>query len=369
MELAKQSAEVTLNLPEGIKGAQAVAAAIFMAKNGETKESIREYIEKHFYPLKQTVDEIRPAYFFNETCQETVPQAITAFLESSSFEDAVRTAVSLGGDCDTLTAITCSIAWPFYSRSGCDPVMNDLFAYAMRKLPDDLRTIVCNWESRYCGNKAAVQQTLTELVFILDRSGSMRGLEKDTIGGFNSMIEKQQKEPGVALISTVLFDNISEVIHDRVDIQSIQPMTERQYTVRGCTALLDAIGGAIHHIGNVHKYARAEDRPTHTMFVITTDGMENASRKYSAERVKQMIERQKNKYGWEFIFLGANIDAVETAERFGIARDNAANYHSDSEGTSLNYTVISEAIRTVRCGAKLNGDWKKRIDDDFKKRQ
>ena len=156
-----------------------------------------------------------------------------------------------------------------------------------------------------------MKKNLTEIVFILDRSGSMSGLEADTIGGFNSMIAKQKKQDGEALVSTVLFDNVSEVIHDRVNIRDIQPMTGRDYTVRGCTALLDAIGGAIHHIGNVHKYARPEDVPEHTLFIITTDGMENASRFYSSDRVKQMIERQKAKYGWEFLFLGANIDAVD----------------------------------------------------------
>ena len=198
-----------------------------------------------------------------------------------------------------------------------------------------------------------MRKNLTEIVFILDRSGSMNGLERDTIGGFNSMIEQQKKTEGEALISTVLFDNVSEV---------------RDYTVRGCTALLDAIGGAIHHIGNVHKYARPEDVPEHTMFVITTDGMENASRRYDSEKVKQMIERQKAKYGWEFLFLGANIDAVETASQFGIGADRAVNYQCDSEGTALNYEVVSEAISSVRCSAPLSADWKKRIDEDYKKR-
>jgi len=210
---------------------------------------------------------------------------------------------------------------------------------------------------------------LTELVFILDRSGSMAGLEKDTIGGFNSMIERQRATEGEVIISTVLFDNTSEVIHDRIDIRRIEPMTEKQYFVRGCTALLDAIGGAIHHIGNVHKYARDEDRPEHTMFVITTDGMENASHRYSSDRVKQMIERQKSKYGWEFLFLGANIDAVETAGNFGIDADRAVNYHSDSEGTALNYEVLSEAICSVRCSKPLGREWKKRIDEDYQRRK
>lgn len=213
-----------------------------------------------------------------------------------------------------------------------------------------------------------MKKNLTEIIFILDRSGSMSGLEADTIGGFNSMIKKQKKADGEAMISTVLFDNVSEVIHDRVSVLDIQPMTDKDYTVRGCTALLDAIGGAIHHIGNIHKYARAEDVPEHTLFVITTDGMENASRHYNAERVKQMIERQKARYGWEFLFLGANIDAVETARHFGIGADRAVNYHSDSAGTQLNYEVLSEAICAVRGSVQLGADWKKRIDEDFESR-
>ena len=213
-----------------------------------------------------------------------------------------------------------------------------------------------------------MKKNLTELVFILDRSGSMAGLEDDTIGGFNAMIQKQKNEPGEAVVSTVLFDNYSEVIHDRVDIQKIEPMTQNEYYVRGCTALLDAVGGAIHHIGNVHKYARAEDVPERTMFVITTDGMENASRRYDSEKVKKMIERQKEKYGWEFLFLGANIDAVETARHFGISEDRAVNYHSDSEGTQLNYEVVSEAICAVRCSAPLGAVWKIRIDEVYNAR-
>ena len=194
-----------------------------------------------------------------------------------------------------------------------------------------------------------MKKNLTEIVFILDRSGSMSGLEADTVGGFNAMIAKQKKEPGEALISTVLFDDESVVVHDRVPVQNIAPMTERDYYVRGCTALLDAIGGAIHHIGNVHKYARAEDVPEHTLFVITTDGMENASRRYDSEQVKLMIERQKARHGWEFLFLGANIDAVETAGRFGIGADRTVNYHADRAGTQLNYEVLSEAVSAVRC--------------------
>ncbi len=215
-----------------------------------------------------------------------------------------------------------------------------------------------------------MRKHLTELVFILDRSGSMSGLEADTIGGFNSLIEKQKKQEGEALVSTVLFDHEILVLHDRVHLQTIRPMTDRDYTVRGCTALLDAVGGAIHHIGNVHKYARPEDVPEHTLFVITTDGMENASRRYSAAQVRQMIERQKERYGWEFLFLGANMDAVETAGHFGIAPDRAATYCQDSEGTKLNYEVLSDAISAVRCDAPLMGAaWKERIDADYLKRQ
>ena len=213
-----------------------------------------------------------------------------------------------------------------------------------------------------------MRKNLTEIVFILDRSGSMSGLERDTIGGFNSMIEKQKKAEGEALISTVLFDNVSEVLHDRVNAKDIQPMTDRDYTVRGCTALLDAIGGAVHHIGNVHKYARTEDVPEHTVFIIMTDGMENASHMYSSDKVKQMIQRQQEKYGWEFLFLGANIDAIETAGSFGIHADKAAKYQCDSEGTALNYEVLNDAISAVRCNAALDSSWKKRIDKDYKKR-
>ena len=210
---------------------------------------------------------------------------------------------------------------------------------------------------------------MTELVFILDRSGSMSGLEGDTIGGFNSMIEKQKKEAGEAVVSTVLFDNESVVIHDRLPLDRVPRMTEEEYFTRGCTALLDAVGGAIHHIGNVHKYARKEDVPEKTLFIITTDGMENASHRYTYEKVRRMIERQKERYGWEFLFLGANIDAAAEAKRFGIDESMSANYHCDEAGTALNYEVISEAITSVRaCAAPLSADWKKKIDEDYRKR-
>ena len=214
-----------------------------------------------------------------------------------------------------------------------------------------------------------MKKNLTELVFILDRSGSMAGLESDTIGGFNGMLEKQRREPGAALVSTVLFDNVSQVLHDRVPLSKVAPLTDRDYTVRGCTALLDAIGGAIHHIGNIHKYARPEDVPEHTLFVITTDGMENASRQYTGDRVRAMIQRQKEKYGWEFLFLGANFDAVQTAGRFGIGADRAVNYHADSQGTQLNYQVLSDAIGAVRASQPLSAGWKQRIEQDYEERK
>ena len=209
---------------------------------------------------------------------------------------------------------------------------------------------------------------MTELVFILDRSGSMSGLEKDTIGGFNSMIEKQKREDGQALVSTVLFDNESVVIHDRLPLDRVPPLTEREYYTRGCTALLDAVGGAIHHIGNVHKYARREDVPEKTLFIITTDGYENASRRYDYEKVRQMIQHEKEKYGWEFLFLGANIDAAAEAQRFGISEDRAVTYKCDAAGTALNYDVISEAVCHVRASRPLSAGWKSRIDEDVKKR-
>ena len=212
------------------------------------------------------------------------------------------------------------------------------------------------------------KNNITELVFILDRSGSMAGLEADTIGGFNAMLEKQRREEGECDVSTVLFDNFSEVLHDRVRLSDIKPMTDREYTVRGGTALIDALGGAIHHIGNVHKYARPEDVPAHTMFVITTDGMENASHKYSSERVKEMIQRQKEKYGWEFLFIGANIDAVETAARYGIERDRAVNYNADKEGTRVVYESVSNAVCKLRSCEPVSADWSAKIDADYKNR-
>lgn len=219
-----------------------------------------------------------------------------------------------------------------------------------------------------------MRRGLTEVVFVLDRSGSMSGLEADTIGGFNSMIEKQRKEEGEAYISTILFDDQTEVLYDRVPVERVEPMNDNQYYVRGCTALLDALGGAIHHIANVHRYAREEDRPEKTLFIITTDGMENSSRIYTYDKVKKMVEKEKEKYGWEFLFLGANIDAIEVASKFGIGADRAINYECDSEGTALNYQVLSETVSAVRrsksrteldeavfaCCAPIREDYKRR---------
>ena len=210
-----------------------------------------------------------------------------------------------------------------------------------------------------------MKNNITELVFILDRSGSMAGLEADTIGGFNAMIEKQKKESGLAYISTLLFDHQTEVLHDRIPLDQIRPMNPDDYWVRGCTALLDAIGGAIHHISNIHKYARREDVPEKTLFVITTDGLENASHRYSAPEVRAMIQHQQEACGWEFLFLGANIDAVETAGHFGIRSDRAVNYCPDADGTALNYEAISAAVSQVRSGCPLSASWKQDIESDF----
>lgn len=217
---------------------------------------------------------------------------------------------------------------------------------------------------------------LTEIVYILDRSGSMSGLEADTIGGFNSMMKKQKETGENAYVSTILFDDHTEVLHDRVPIQRVEKMNDKQYYVRGCTALLDAVGGAIHHIGNVHKYAREEDRPGKTIFVITTDGMENASRRYSYEQVQKMIKHEREKYGWEFIFIGANIDAAAEAERFGIRRERAVNYMHDDIGTATLYEGVERAVCcAMRAGSAqemeddLNDcDWDEDIRADYTRR-
>ncbi len=212
-----------------------------------------------------------------------------------------------------------------------------------------------------------VNNNITEIVFILDRSGSMSGLEKDTIGGFNSMIEKQKKQDGKAYVSTILFDHESIVLHDRLPLEQIKPMTENDYTVRGCTALLDAIGGAVKHISNIHRYARPEDVPEHTMFVITTDGLENASRRYNSRDIKKMIERKKEE-GWEFLFIGANIDAIETANTYGIGSDRAVNYNADSQGTGVVFEAVSETVAKFRGGQSVAPCWSKKINDDYNSR-
>jgi len=212
-----------------------------------------------------------------------------------------------------------------------------------------------------------MDNNLTEIVFILDRSGSMAGLEDDTIGGFNAMVEKQKKEQGDALLSAVLFSDGNQVIYDRVDIQKVEPMTDQQYRVGGCTALLDAIGGAVHHIANVHKYAREEDRPAKTVFVITTDGMENASRAYTYDEVQRMVKHEQEKHGWEFLFLGANMDAVSAARSFGIRPDRAVRYSAYGEGTELNYRVVSETVSRVRQCKAITADWSAPIEENYRK--
>lgn len=214
-----------------------------------------------------------------------------------------------------------------------------------------------------------MKKGLTEIVFILDRSGSMSGLERDTIGGFNSMIEKQKKENGEAFVSTVLFDHESIVLHDRVDIRRIEPMTEKDYVVRGSTALVDAIGCAVKHISTVHKYAREEDIPEHTLFVITTDGMENASHIYTSDEVKKMIKEKKKDFGWEFLFIGANIDSVETAKRFGINADRAANYRADGKGTKVVFEAVADAVCCMRNSMPMTAEWSKSIDEDYENRK
>ncbi|NMA34332.1 MAG: VWA domain-containing protein [Clostridiaceae bacterium] len=213
-----------------------------------------------------------------------------------------------------------------------------------------------------------MKKNITELIFILDRSGSMAGLESDTIGGFNAMLERQKNETGDAVVTTVLFDDRYELLHDRIDIRAVRQITDKEYYVRGSTALLDAIGYTIGKIANVEKQTAEEHRADRVMFVITTDGLENASHEYTYEKVRDMIRRQKEKYGWEFIFLGANIDAVSTAASVGINADRAANFVNDSEGISLNYKAVSEAVSAFRSARPISDDWKKEIDNDYKKR-
>lgn len=216
-----------------------------------------------------------------------------------------------------------------------------------------------------------MKKGLTELVFVLDRSGSMGGLESDTIGGFNSMIQKQKTEPGEALVTTVLFDDRYEVIHDRFNLEIIQPLTDRDYYARGCTALLDAVGRTIDKIARIQKYLPDEERAEKVIFVITTDGLENSSREYSYKKLQDMIEHQKANYNWEFIFLGANMDAVAEAKKFGISEDRAVTFENDSEGVQLNYHVVGKTLATMRACApsdRVGSEWKAEIDEDYKKR-
>jgi len=207
-----------------------------------------------------------------------------------------------------------------------------------------------------------------ELVFILDRSGSMAGLEDDTIKGFNSLLNKQRNEVGEAIITTVLFDHSYELLHDRINLKSIRNITDKEYYVRGSTALLDAIGYTIDKIGNVQKVTQEEHRADKVLFVITTDGMENSSRKYNYKMIKRMIENQKCKYNWEFIFMGANMDAISVANNFGIDASRAVNYHSDQKGTSLNFESMSKVVSDLRCNNSIDEEWKKEIEDDYNSR-
>ena len=366
-KFAKISAEVTHNHPEGIKGAQATAAAIFLARTGKSKSAIRGYIEaKYDYDLSRTCDEIRPEYEFDGSCLGTVPEAIAAFLDAENFEGALRNAISLGGDSDTLAAITCSIA------QGMWGVPEDIEKSARERLDDFLNAELDKWELALSGQEQQKSPNgITEMVFILDRSGSMTGLESDTIGGFNSMIQKQKDSGGEAYVSTVLFDDRQEVLHSRVKLSEIQPMTDKEYYTRGNTALLDAVGRAIHYITVVHRNSASKDIPEHTIFTIITDGYENASRHYSYSKVKSMIEHEQEKYGWEFLFIGANIDAIGAAADIGIRANRAVNYIADSEGTERVYEGVAEAMCCMSMApadCELDDSWREDIDEDYNRR-
>lgn len=367
-KFAAITAKVTHNHPEGLKGAKATAAAIFLARTGKTKSAIRGYIEaKYGYDLTRTCDEIRPDYTFESSCMGTVPQAITAFLEGENFEDALRNAVSLGGDTDTLAAITCSIA------DGMWGVPEEIEQLIRPRLDDLLNAELDKWELALSGQEGEkVKNGITEMVFILDRSGSMGGLVEDTIGGFNSMIAKQKEEPGTAYVSTILFDNFQEVLHDRVKLSEVPEMTAKDYWVRGLTALLDAVGEAIRHVAHAHKFSAPQDVPEHTVFVIITDGMENASCKYSLHDVKSMIELEKERYGWEFLFIGANIDSVKVASRMGISARRSVNYVADATGTERVYASVGRAMSSARMVSRdmseLDDSWREEVDEDYRKR-
>ena len=366
-KFAALSAKVTHDHPEGIKGAQATAAAIFLARTGKSKSAIRGYIEaKYDYDLSRTCDEIRPVYEFDGSCKGTVPEAIIAFLDAENFEDALRNAVSLGGDSDTLAAITCSIA------QGVWGVPEDIEKSARKKLDGFLNEELAQWEAALSGQEQEkTPNGITEMVFILDRSGSMSGLESDTIGGFNSMIQKQKDSGGEAYVSTILFDDVQEVLHSRVKLSEIQPMTDKEYYTRGSTALLDAVGRAIHYIAVVHKNTATQDIPEHTIFTIITDGYENASRQYSYAKVKSMIEHEQEKYGWEFIFIGANIDAIGEASKIGIRANRAVNYIADAEGTERAYRGVSRMMACMSMAPanyELDDSWREEIDEDYNRR-
>ena len=363
---ARFSAEVTHNHPEGIKGAQAIAAAIFLARTGKSKNDIKSYISiKYNYDLNRTLDEIRPDYEFDETCQGSVSESIIAFLESDSFEDTIRNAVSIGGDSDTVACMAASIAQGMWGNSDeLEKLVKPALDLFMLDENENFYNALSGAEK---DNKPVekVKNNITEMVFILDRSGSMSGLEGDTIGGFNSLIEKQKQEPGEAIVSTILFDNLQEVLHDRVKLSEIQKMTEREYFTRGSTALLDAIGGAINHIVRIYQQSKPEEIPEHTNFVIITDGYENASTRFTGRQIKRKIEHEKEKYGWEFLFIGANIDAITAARDLGISQDRAVNYIADSEGTEVVFESVSRAMSCNRRSMSIAPDWSASIEEDY----
>lgn len=363
-KFAAITAGVSHNHPEGIKGAQSTAAAIFLARTGKSKDDIRSYITiRYGYDLSRKLDDIRPVYKFDTSCAGSVPEAIIAFLESDDFEDAIRNAVSLGGDADTLACIAGAIAEGFYG------VPEELESLVRPVLDDFMMSEVENWRKALSTEEVTpaekVKNGITEMVFILDRSGSMSGLESDTIGGFNSMIARQKEQPGEAFVSTVLFDHEIDVIHDRVRLAEVPVLTEAEYFTRGCTALLDAMGRAIHHTIKIHKAMKPEDVPENVVFVIITDGLENASKEYSGREVKKMVEHEKAKYGWEFLFIGANMDAITAAERLGIDRRRAANYHSDRKGTSAVWSGLGRVMSMSRTMYAMPEDWSAEIDADF----
>ena len=365
---AEITARVTHNHPEGIKGAQAVAGAVFLARTGKTKQEIKDYITSRYgYDLSRSLDEIRPDYTFDATCPGSVPEAITAFLEAEDFEDAVRNAVSLGGDADTLACITAAIAqamWGVPNR--IEKMITPILDHFMMSRMDAFSAKLEGKEEAERFQPA--KNGITEMVFILDKSGSMSHLTDDTIGGFNTMIEQQKAEPGEALVSTVLFSVGETVIHDRVKLSNVPPMTKNEYQAYGGTALLDAIGRAIKHIGNVHRHSAPEDVPERTLFVITTDGEENSSCQYSGPEIKRMIEHEREKYGWEFLFIGANIDAITAAESIGISRARSANYHADMRGTRAVFASVGRAMFDTRMSGSVSEDWSSEIDTDFDSR-